>query len=101
MTTTTYSFPRNTPAQRISLKKLQKEVAERNAETTHHFDELKDLGGGRFALLKRELGFMEMLHHVAIYGAKPGIFQRDRLELVTTKEFDSSEEATGVFESVR
>lgn len=101
MTTTTYSFPRNTPARRISLKQLQKEIAERNAEMTPHFDELKDLGEGRFALLKRELGFMEMLHHVAIYVAKPGIFQRDRLELVTTKEFDSSEEATGVFESVR
>ncbi len=101
MTTTTYSFPRNAPAKRIGLAKLQKEVAERNAQMTHHLDELKDLGGGRFALLKREFGFMEMIHHVAIYGAKPGIFQRDRLELVTTKEFDSSEEATGVFESVR
>lgn len=101
MTTTTYSFPRNTPAKRIGLAKLQKEVAERNAGRAQSFDELKDLGGGRFVLLKSELGFMELIHHVAIYVAKPGIFQRDRLELVTTKEFDSSEEATGVFESVR
>lgn len=101
MTTTTYSFPRNAPARRISLKQLQKEVAERNAEMTHHFDELKDLGGGRFGLLKREFGFLEMTHHVAIYGAKPGLFQKDRLELITTKEFDNSEEATGVFESLR
>lgn len=101
MTTTTYSFPRNAPAKRISLKQLRREVAERNAEMTHHFDELKDLGGGRFGLLKREFGFMEMIHHVAIYAAKPGIFQKDRLELVTTKEFETSEEAAGVFESLR
>lgn len=103
MTTTLYRFARNTPAKRISLGKLQKEVAVRNGEMSHasHRDELKDLGGGRYALLKHEFGFMEMIHHVAIYRAKAGFLQRDRLELVTTKEFETSEEAAGVFESLR
>ena len=43
----------------------------------------------------------EMLHHVAIYGARPSIFQKDRLELVATREFETPGEAAGVFESLR
>lgn len=97
MSTTTYSFPRSIPPKRIALRKLQQEIADPNSG----FDGLKDLGGGRFGLLKHELGFMEMIHHVAIYVAKPGIFQKDRLELITTKEFETSEEAAGAFESLR
>lgn len=44
---------------------------------------------------------METIHHVALYAENPGLFQKHRLQLITTKSFETKEEALSLFESLR
>lgn len=77
-------IPRDLPASRTTARRLQNEV-----EASEGENRFKDLGGSRYALLKRELGFMETIHHVALYEENPGLLQKHRLQLITTEPFES------------
>ena len=63
-------IPRDLPASRTTARRLQNEV-----EASEGQARFKDLGGSRYALLKRELGFMETIHHVALYEKTRGYFR--------------------------
>lgn len=89
-------IPRDLPASRTTARRLQNE-----AEASGGRNRLKALGGSRYAFLKRELGFMETRHHVAIYAEDPRLFQKHRLQLLTTESFETREEALALFECLR
>ena len=84
------------PASRTTARRLQNEV-----EASGGQNRFKALAGSRYALLKRELGFMETMHHVALYEESPGLLQKHRLQLITTESFESKEEALAFFECLR
>jgi len=86
---------RDFPTDRTTVRKLKTAVV---ASQGHN--RFKELGGGRYLFLKRELGFMESIYHVALYIENPGLFQKDRLQIIANKSFENIEDALTLFERV-
>lgn len=84
---------RDLPRERTTVRQLRASVADSQGE-----DRFKELGGGRYLFLKRELGFMETIHHVALYVEHPGLFQKSRLQLMSNKSFENIDDALELFE---
>ena len=62
---------------------------------------IKHLPSGETVILTSELGFMELIYHVAVYAPAPRPLRRDRMVLTDHNEFiDSYEKALEKFEQV-
>lgn len=79
---------RSFPSKKTSLKKLKKSI-----RREFYKEELIPLPTGGAVCLKAELGFMEMIYHVAVYQPKPSLLSPSRLLLKSSENFENRDKA--------
>ena len=92
--TVVHSFSRDLPKKNLSLKALKRSTMEKAG------GRFRLLDSGKIAVYWRELGFMELIHQVAVYEPSSRFLRPDRMELVLSNEFDDSELAVSYFEAL-
>jgi hypothetical protein len=75
-----YKLARSIPKRSISALELATKVA------NDHHDRFGTRASGETVVLVSELGFMELIYHVAVYKPEPRLLRKDRMVLLGSEE---------------